>query len=86
MKIKNYEALTSVGETESRTLVLDIVNDALQQVDSYRRIRDLVRVEDGILCVGNRTWDLSAKRNVYLIGAGKACIAMALQALPAPMR
>lgn len=78
MKIKNYETLTSVGETESRTLVLDIVNDALQQVDSYRRIRDLVRVEDGILCVGNRMWDLSAKRNVYLIGAGKACNAMAM--------
>lgn len=78
MKIRNHSELTSVGETRSRELVLDIVNDALDCVDGYRRVRELVRVEDEILHVGNRSWDLSTKRNVYLLGAGKACNAMAM--------
>ncbi|SMQ71136.1 glycerate 2-kinase [Plantibacter sp. VKM Ac-1784] len=78
MKIKNYDALTAVGDISSRELVLGIANEALQQVDSYRRIRDLMRIDGDVLHVGARSWDLGQKRNVYLIGAGKACNSMAM--------
>ena len=78
MKIRNHDALVSTGERASRELVLGIVDDALDAVDAYRRIHGLMRLEGDVLHVGNRRWDLATKRNVYLIGAGKACNAMAM--------
>ena len=40
-------------------------------------------MEGDVLCIGERRWDLSKKRHVYLLGAGKACnhMAMALDEL-----
>lgn len=76
--IRNRDALLSVGEQSSREIVLDVVNDALNAVDSYRRITELIRVDGDTLHIGNRQWDLASKRNVYLLGAGKACNAMAM--------
>ena len=35
-------------------------------------------MEGDVLCIGSRRWDLSKKRNVYLLGAGKACNHMAM--------
>jgi glycerate 2-kinase len=35
-------------------------------------------MEGSVLMIGSRKWDLSKKRNVYLIGAGKACNHMAM--------
>lgn len=78
MKIVNTDDLVGVGETASRRLVLSIVEDALSEVDSYRRIRNLIRVDGSMLHIGHRTWDLGSKRHVYMIGAGKACNAMAM--------
>lgn len=78
MKVRNRDALLAVGDRASRELVLDVVEDALASVDSYTRIRALIRVDGDTLHVGHRTWDLSRTRNVYLIGAGKACNAMAM--------
>jgi glycerate 2-kinase len=76
--IRNRAALTGHGDRASRELVLDVVEGALARVDSYTRIRDLIRVDGDTLHVGERTWDLAALRNVYLVGAGKACNAMAM--------
>lgn len=78
MKIENAEQLLGHGDRDGRALVLGIAEEALARVDAYPRIRSLVRVEDEILFVGDRAWDLGAARNVYLIGAGKACNAMAM--------
>ena len=36
-----------------------------------------MRLEGANLVIGERSWDLSKKRHVYFIGAGKACNAMA---------
>ena len=77
MKIRNYEALANHGCTESRKIVLDIAEKTLQQLDSYRRIRSMTRLDGDILTIGTKSWDLSKKRHVYLIGAGKACNHMA---------
>jgi glycerate 2-kinase len=78
MKIKNREALLQTGVRTSRELVLDVVEGALARVDGYARLRSIVSLDGDILRVGERQWDLSTKRNVYLLGAGKACNAMAM--------
>ena len=77
-KIKNKDELMSCGERESRQIVLDIAERVLERLDGYRRVKELVSLSEDTLRVGDRTWDLSKKRNVYLVGAGKACNAMAM--------
>lgn len=77
-KIRNREQLVSVGAAESRAIVLDIAEEVLGELDAYRRIRRILNLDGHVLQVGTRTWDLRKKRHVYLVGAGKACNAMAL--------
>ncbi|MEZ3436237.1 MAG: DUF4147 domain-containing protein [Lachnospiraceae bacterium] len=77
-KIKNYEALISAGDTDSRRIVLDITERTLQRLDSGERIKSIMHREGPLLYIGEKVWDLSKKRNVYMIGAGKACNAMAM--------
>lgn len=76
-KIKNYNALIAHGDSESRKIVLDITEKTLQQLDAYHRIKSIMRVDGNILHIGSKSWDLSKKRHVYLLGAGKACNHMA---------
>ncbi len=77
-KIKNYGELLSHGDAESRKIVLDITEAALKYLDAYQRIKSIASFDGRILKIGTRAWDLTKKRNVYLIGAGKACNAMAM--------
>lgn len=77
-KIKNRDALLSHGDVESRRIVLDITEGTLRRLDAYERIKSITRLEGDILHIGTRSWDLSKKRNVYLLGAGKACNHMAM--------
>ncbi len=77
-KIKNREQLLAQGDVKSRELVLDIAEATLDRLDAYKIIRSMAFLEGDFLHIGHRSWDLSAKRNVYLIGAGKACNAMAM--------
>ena len=78
IKIKNRDILLSHGDIESKRIVLDIAENTLQRLDSYRRIKSIAHMKDEILHIGTKSWDLSKKKNVYLIGAGKACNAMAM--------
>jgi glycerate 2-kinase len=50
----------------------------LGRLDAYHRIKGITRLDGDLLTIGTRTWDLSTKRNVYLVGAGKACNHMAM--------
>ncbi|MGF7135908.1 glycerate 2-kinase [Paraburkholderia sp. EB58] len=77
-KIRNSEEVLSQGDVASRRVVLEIADRTLDRLDSYRRIKSIMRMEGSVLRIGTRTWDLSLKRNVYLIGAGKACNHMAM--------
>lgn len=77
-KIKNYDTLISHGDVESRKIVLDITEKTLQRLDAYERIKSIMHLEGDILHIGAKTWDLSKKKNVYLLGAGKACNHMAM--------
>lgn len=77
-KIRNYEELTSHGDRLSRKIVLDITERTLQRLDSYERIKSIMHLDKNMLHIGNKTWDLSKKKHVYLLGAGKACNHMAM--------
>ncbi|WP_322048656.1 glycerate kinase [Paraburkholderia sp. J67] len=77
-KIRNSDALLSQGDVASRRIVLEIADRTLARLDSYQRIRSIMRLEGSVLHIGTRSWDLAHKRHVYLIGAGKACNHMAM--------
>lgn len=70
-KIKNWEQLLDHGVTASRTFVLELTEQVLERLDSYKRIKELISLKGNLLKIGTRTWDLERKRNVYLIGAGE---------------
>lgn len=76
-KIKNYEDIINHGDQSSRKIVLDITEATLHYLDAYERIKSIAHLDGDILTIGTRSWDLSKKSNVYLVGAGKACNAMA---------
>ncbi|RZL83553.1 MAG: DUF4147 domain-containing protein [Rhodococcus sp. (in: high G+C Gram-positive bacteria)] len=77
-KFKNLDQLVGLGDAESRKVVLAIADQVLARLDGYERIKSIMRLDGDILTIGTRTWDLATKRNVYLIGAGKACNHMAM--------
>ncbi|MEX3960499.1 glycerate kinase [Trinickia sp. EG282A] len=77
-KIRNSTELLLLGDVDSRRIVLEIAERTLDRLDSYQRIRSIMRMEGSVLHIGTRSWDLARKRNVYLIGAGKACNHMAM--------
>ncbi len=77
-KIRNCNRLLSHGDRDCRRIVLEVADRTLERLDSYERIRSIARMDGSILHVGTRSWDLSSKRNIYLLGAGKACNHMAM--------
>ena len=77
-KIKNYEEIVGHGDQPSRRIILDITEATLRHLDAYERIKSIAHLDHNLLRIGTRSWDLSRKRNVYLVGAGKACNAMAM--------
>jgi glycerate-2-kinase len=76
--IGNADAILSHGEIEARRVVLELTEKTLQRLNSYERIKAIMKRDGDLLTIGTRQWDLSTKRNVYLLGAGKACNAMAM--------
>ena len=77
-KVRNADTIVAHGDSASRAIVLEIADRTLDRLDSYQRIRGIMRLDGHVLHVGTRSWDLSQKRNVYLLGAGKACNHMAM--------
>lgn len=77
-KIKNVSSLLSHGNVNSRKVVLDLAEATLQKLDAGNRIKSIMRMEGNILHIGVKKWDLSRKRHIYMLGAGKACNAMAM--------
>lgn len=75
--IRNRGALASHGDEASRQIVLDVAERTLRRLNSYRRIKSFVRLEGSLLRIGDKSWDLDTKENVYLLGAGKAANHMA---------
>lgn len=78
MKIRNQDEILSHGDRRSREIVLDITERTLERLDARKRILSIMHREGSILHIGSRSWDLSQKDHVYLLGAGKACNHMAM--------
>ncbi|MHB9098032.1 MAG: glycerate kinase type-2 family protein, partial [Syntrophales bacterium] len=76
-RIKNRDKLLSTGDTEGRKILLEIVTEVLERLDSRRVIGDLLRWDGRHLSIGEFRWDLQRKRRVFVVGAGKAANAMA---------
>lgn len=77
-KILNRDEILSHGDIESKKIIMDIAEQTLCRLDSYHRIKSFMSLEGDILKIGNRSWDLSRKKNIFVVGAGKACNHMAL--------
>jgi len=56
---------------------LAIFHAGIKAVDPVIAVKQHFRVEEGILSVENRTYDLTNYKGVYVVGAGKASAAMA---------
>ena len=56
---------------------LAIFHAGVKAADPVITVKQHFRVEDGILSVENRTYDLTRYKGVYVVGAGKASAAMA---------
>jgi glycerate 2-kinase len=76
-KIRNYDELLSHGDVEARKKVLWLMDAVLKEVDAGKRIQEIMRLKGDFLTVGEKRWDLSQKKRIYLLGAGKACNKMA---------
>jgi len=74
--IKNKKQLVSHGNIEGRKVALDIIEYSLKAIDTYEATKRVVRLDGEMLKVGHLEFDLS-KRNIYVIGAGKASFPIA---------
>ncbi len=78
MYIKNRNELLSHGNHDLRQAALDIAEHALLRVDPYEATKALVTLDGDILTVGHLTFDLAHRGDVYVLGAGKASLPIAL--------
>ncbi len=71
------EVLKSGKTRERRERALAVLSTALEAVDPVKAIERQVSLSDETLRIGQRTYDLSHYRNIYVIGGGKASGSMA---------
>jgi glycerate 2-kinase len=73
----NPEVLKSGQVRERRERALAVLSTALEAVDPVNAVKRQVSLSDDILRIGQRTYDLTHYRNIYVIGGGKAGGSMA---------
>lgn len=71
MKIKNFENLAL---TEARKDALQIMESALEAIDTETVIKKNIRVENNFLFVRNQKFSLADKKRIFVVGAGKCSI------------
>ena len=72
MYIKNIEELLLEDRNSLKETGLRIINSALIAVDPYRATKILIHLDGEILSIGSFQFDLSKKKNIYVLGGGKA--------------
>ncbi len=70
MIVRNWQALTSHGNTSGREIVLRIIESAIEQVNSYRLVREQIKVARD-LSIGALKYELGNIRKIFVVGAGK---------------
>ena len=77
MIIKNRDGLLSHGNIEGRKTALDVLEYAIELIDAYGLVRNLIYREGNLLKVGFLNYDLRTVSNIYVLGGGKAVLQMA---------
>ena len=75
--IRNKNELLSHGSVKERRSALDIIEYALSAIDSYKLVRELVRLEGNLLRVASLSYKLSEIGDIYVVGAGKGSSSIA---------
>lgn len=74
MKIKNYKSLK---KTDSHDLVLKIIEKGIESVMPENVIENSVQLNDNILKIQDKKFDLKDYKRIFVIGGGKASYEMA---------
>ncbi|WP_251342104.1 glycerate kinase type-2 family protein [Haloplanus halophilus] len=77
--VRNRSALTDHGNREARADLLDVAEAAVDAVHPRRTVPAAVERDGDRLRIGDRTFDLAAVDDVYLVGAGKGSAAVAAE-------
>jgi len=76
MKIMNREIILSNASSDinrkARSIVLDVIEKAIESVDPKNLIRSKVLLTDEKLKVDNRIFDLKMFKRIFVVGGGKA--------------
>ena len=75
--VLNRSQLLSHGNKKLRAIALQMINAALEASNPYQATKNLVRLDKNILQVGGQKYDLSKRKNIYVLGAGKATFPIA---------
>jgi hydroxypyruvate reductase len=79
--VRNRSALTDHGNAEARDHLIDVAEAAIEAVHPRRTVPATVTRDGDRLRIGDRTVDLGAVNDVYLLGAGKGAAAVAAELL-----
>ena len=79
--IKNRQQLLAAGDAGMRKVIIDVIDETLAELNGYKCLKSLLAFDGRTLIIDGQAWDLSKKRNIYLICGGKAANAttMALE-------
>ena len=77
MIVKNADEIVSHGNIEGRKIAVDIINYAISEIDSYKLVKNAVRLRGNILKVGSHSFDLSDINNIYVVGSIKGSFSIA---------
>lgn len=76
-RVLNRSRLLDHGELELRTVLLDLVEEALKALSPAAGLARAVEVTDGFLQVAGRSYELDDFDSVVVLGAGKASLELA---------
>lgn len=77
MIIKNREALLAPGSNRARRVALEIIDQALTDIDASRIIRRRVSRDRDRLWIDSESINLGEYKDIYVLGAGKGVIQLA---------
>jgi hydroxypyruvate reductase len=77
--IRNRDVLLDHGNREARATLLDVARAAVEAVHPRRTVPAAVGLDGPRLRVGDRSYDLDAVDDVYVVGAGKGAAAVAAE-------
>ena len=70
MIIRNWHELTSKGNVQGREIVLEVMEYALEQVNSYNLLKEQINLGNA-LRIGPFNYDLRKFKNIFIVGGGK---------------